>query len=380
MVRRIMAAAGGVVVKDEDLPGLGPGDVLVRAAYSVISPGTERSIVRATRVSVSAAHEYPAPGQQWRQVRSAWVDARPRLPRTPPPDAASLGYSLAGIVERTGGDVLNLRPGDRVACAGSQCAYHAEQVVVPRSLVVPVPDGVGLADAAHVTLGAIALEAFRRTKTAVGETVVVIGAGMLGLLITQIARRAGVYVVAVDTDPRRRALADRFGAARSVPADGAAVAAVRGVTDGFGADAAIVAAAGPGSELINFSFAALRPGGRTVALGDFGMDIDRHEFFGAQATFVPSIAYGPGRYDPVYEENNVDLPISVVRWTENRNMAFFLRLLADKHVDLAPLPRAELRFADAAQAYERLLNAGDVVTAVLRYDQGSQQGYDQAGQ
>jgi len=373
MVRRIMAAGGGVVVREESLPALGPGDVLVRTAYSVISPGTERSIVRATEISVSAAHEYPAPGQQWRQVRSAWLDTRPRLPRTPPSDAASLGYSLAGIVEQTGGDVLNLRKGDRVACAGSQCAYHAEQVVVPRSLVVTVPDAVGLADAAHVTLGAIALEAFRRTKCTVGETVVVVGAGMLGLLITQIAARAGVYVVAVDPDPGRRALAGRFGAALSVPAaDRAAVTAVRGATDGFGADASIVAAAGPGSELINFSFAALRPGGRTVALGDFGMDIDRHEFFGAQATFVPSVAYGPGRYDPVYEENNVDLPISVVRWTENRNMAFFLRLLAERHIDLALLPRAELRFAEAAQAYDRLLNSSEVVTAVLGYDQAGQ--------
>jgi threonine dehydrogenase-like Zn-dependent dehydrogenase len=373
MVRRIMARDGGVVLRDEALPQVGPGDVHVRTAYSVISPGTERSIVRATAVSVAAAHEYPHPGYQWPQMRSTWLRSQPRLPRQPPPDAASLGYSLAGIVEQAGDDVLDLRPGDRVACSGSQCAYHAEQVVVPRSLVVPVPDTVRLEDAAHVTLGAIALEAFRRTECTLGETIVVIGTGLLGLLVTQMASRAGVYVVAVDADPARRGLADKFGALLTVPAaDDAAVARVRAATSGFGADAVIVAAAGPGSELVNFSFAALRPGGRVVALGDFGMEIDRRLFFRAQATFVPSIAYGPGRYDPIYEENNVDLPISVVRWTENRNMAFFIRMLAERHVDLASLPRAELSFIQASQAYERLLGSNEIVTAVFRYHQAGQ--------
>jgi threonine dehydrogenase-like Zn-dependent dehydrogenase len=364
-----MAAAGGVVIREEELPPLGPGDVLVRAAYSVISPGTERSIVRATEVSVAAAHEYPHPGYEWPQVRSSAVRGQDRRPRQPPVDAASLGYSLAGIVDRAGADVLDLRPGDRVACSGSQCAYHAERVVVPRSLAVPVPDEVQMADAAHVTLGAIALEAFRRTECKLGETIVVVGGGMLGLLLTQIASRAGVYVVVVEAMPDRRGLAEAFGALLALAAaDAAAVASVRSVTEGFGADAVIVAAADPGSALVNFSLAALRVGGRVVALGDFGMDIDRHEFFRAQATFVPSVAYGPGRYDPVYEENNVDLPISVVRWTENRNMAFFLRMLAERQIDLARLPRAELPFGEASEAYERLLKTTEIITAVLRYD------------
>src|SRR5690606_7975388 len=160
-----------------------------------------------------------------------------------------------------------------------------------------------------------------RTRCTVGETVVLLGAGMLGLLLAQIASAAGIYSVAVDTNADRLALARRFGAVLGVSvADDAGVSAVRAVTDGLGADAVIVAAADPGSVLINFAFDALRPGGRVVALGDFGMTIDRAKFFRAQATFVPSVAYGPGRYDPVYEENNVDLPINAVRWTENRNM------------------------------------------------------------
>jgi threonine dehydrogenase-like Zn-dependent dehydrogenase len=191
---------------------------------------------------------------------------------------------------------------------------------------------------------------------------------MLGLLIAQLAASAGVYVVALDTNTDRLALATRLGAVATLPdtsSDG--LARVRGLTGGFGVDAVIVAAADPSSTLVNFAFDLLRPGGRVVALGDFGMDLDRKRFFGAQATFVPSIAYGPGRYDPVYEENNVDLPISVVRWTENRNMGHFVRLLAEKRVDLDVLTAARVPFDDAPEAYRALFADDSPLTAVLDF-------------
>jgi threonine dehydrogenase-like Zn-dependent dehydrogenase len=368
MVRRVMARDGEVILHEVDTPTPGPGDVLVRPRFSVISPGTERSIVRATEVSVSAAHEYPHPGFSWPTIRSSAVRGPGRLPAMPPPDAASLGYSLAGTVVEVGADVLDLRPGDRVACSGSQCAYHCELVAVPRNLTVPVPDGVELDAAAHVTLGAVSMEALRRTNCAFGETVAVFGSGMLGLLIAQLARAAGIYVVALDTNNDRLALARGFGAVATLSDTGPeGVARVRAVTGGFGVDAVIVAAADRSSDLLNFGFELLRPGGRVVALGDFGMDIDRRRFFGAQATFVPSIAYGPGRYDPVYEENNVDLPISVVRWTENRNMQLFIRLLAEGQVDLAAMSAVRVPFADAPRAYQALFQADSPLTGVLDF-------------
>jgi len=371
MVRRIVARDGRVVIVHEELPELGPGDVQVRAVCSVVSPGTERSIVRATIESPLAAHEYPHPDIVYPQLRSTAVAGQRRRPRMPPSDAASLGYSLAGVVERVGAEVVDLQPGDRVACSGSQCAYHAEHVVVPRNLVVPVPDEVSFDEAAHVTLGAIALEAFRRTTCTLGETTVVIGVGMLGLLLTQIAGRAGVYVIAVDSEPSRLDLARSFGAQVALPApDAPAVARVKAVTDGFGADAVVVAAAGEDSVLVNFGLASLRVGGHVVALGDFGMNLDRQLLFQSQATFVPSIAYGLGRYDPVYEENNVDLPVHLARWSENRNMALFLRMLAEGHLDLSRLPRVGVWFDDAHDAYEQLFAASDIITAVLRYPAG----------
>jgi threonine dehydrogenase-like Zn-dependent dehydrogenase len=364
-----MARDGAVVLVAETPAEPGPGDVVVRPAYSVVSPGTERSIINASRISPQAAHEYPDPDFEWPMIRSDAVDALNRRPRMPPTHAASLGYSLAGVVERVGEAVRDLRPGDRVACSGSQCAYHAETVVVPRNLVAPVPSGLSLRDAAHVTLGAIAVEALRTTRCAFGESVVLIGAGMLGLLLTRLASVAGIYPLAVDSNGARLEMASRFGAIETFTAAGPqAVAGIRCATAGFGADAVIVAAADPGSELINFAFDALRPGGRVVALGDFGMCIERARFFRAQATFVPSIAYGPGRYDPVYEENNVDLPISVVRWTENRNMSHFLRLLAERKIDLGPFDAVQVPFGDAPSAYSRLLGADSPLTAVLAYE------------
>ncbi len=371
MVRRVLAQGGEVIVREVPAPEPGPGDVLVRPRYSVISPGTERSIVLATRISTAAAHEYPHPGFQWRTVRSTGVRQPGRLPAMPPSDAASLGYSLAGTVVAVGADVLDLHPGDLVACSGSQCAYHCELVAVPRNLTTPVPDGVAMDAAAHVTLGAICMEALRRTNCAFGETVAILGSGMLGLLIAQLAAAAGIYVVAVDTNPERLALARGYGAVATLAGtDPAGIEQARAVTGGFGVDGVIVAAADPSSDLVNFGFDLLRPGGRVVALGDFGMNIDRRRFFGAQATFVPSIAYGPGRYDPVYEENNIDLPISVVRWTENRNMALFLRMLAEGRVRLDGLPAVRVPLHDASRAYAALFEDTTPLTGVLDFGDG----------
>ncbi len=368
MPRRVVARGGEAVIVEELEPEIGPGDVLVRTAYSAISPGTERSIIAATRTSIAAAHEYPHPGFEWPVIRARSVRVAERRPRMPPDDAASLGYSLAGVVERVGSDVLDLAPGDPVACGGSQCAYHAELVAVPRNLTVPVPEGVALADAAHVTLGSIAIEALRRTDCRFGETVLIIGTGMLGLLLVQLTRYAGINAIALDADPARLELATRMGAIAVLEAAGReSVEAVRSATGDFGADAAIVAVGHPGSELLNFGFEALRRGGRAVGLGDFGMDIDRRRFFGAQAVFVPSIAYGPGRYDPVYEENNIDLPINLARWTENRNMALFLRLVAEGKVDLGAFPKVETEFSQAASAYQQLEGPGSPMTGILRY-------------
>lgn len=366
--RRLVARHGAVELIEERVPEVGPGDVLVRTAFSVISPGTERAIIAATGRG-EAGHEYPDHGQTWPRVRSAAVDLPLRRPRGPLPDAAAIGYSLSGRVVEVGEAVRDLRPGDLVACCGNQCAYHAELVVVPRNLVAPVPDGLDLSWAAHATLGTIALQAFRVARCAIGEQVAVLGTGMLGLLVIQIARAAGVDSIALDVDPSRRAIAEALGAVAVIgDTSTGSLRVARAAGGGFGADAAIVAAADRGSTLVNAALDMLRVGGRVVALGDFGMDIERHRLFRARATLVPAVAYGPGRYDPVYEENHVDFPVDAVRWTEGRNLALVLRLLRDRRVDLSPLPRLRAPFREAAGLYERLAQSREALTGVLVYE------------
>jgi NADPH:quinone reductase-like Zn-dependent oxidoreductase len=365
-VTRIVARGGEVVLVTEPPPRLRRGEVLVATQYSVISPGTERTILEATRAPGWASHEYPEPDQAWPLVRSGGVRHDLLLPRVPATDYASLGYSLAGRVVAVADDVSDLAPGDLVACGGSQCAFHSEQVAVPRNLTVRVPAGLGADQAAFVTLGSIALEALRRSGRTLGETITVFGCGVLGVLITMLARAAGLYVIAVDPDPRRREAAAAAGA-RPIEDVGDLARQVRARTDGFGADAAVITVTTEASDVVNAAVDVLRPGGVVVGVGQFGMGLGRDRWFGAQATIVPSIAYGPGRYDPVYEENNWDYPIHVVRWTENRNMAAFLRLAADGRLDLDQIPVMRVPAADAARAYAALAAGGLPLTGMISY-------------
>jgi threonine dehydrogenase-like Zn-dependent dehydrogenase len=363
---RIVARAGQVRVVTEPAPEPRRGEVQVATQFSVISPGTERTIIDATREAGWASHEYPEPDQAWPLTRSGGVRHDLLLPRPPSQDYASLGYSLAGRVVALGADVTDLAVGDLVACGGSQCAFHCERVAVPRNLTVRVPDGLAADRAAFVTLGSIALEGLRRSGRTLGETIVVFGCGVLGVLVTMLARAAGIYVIAVDPDPQRRDAAAASGA--MLAADGQDLTAqVRLRTDGFGADAAVVTVTTEASDVINAAVDVLRPGGVVVGVGQFGMGLNRDRWFGAQATILPSIAYGPGRYDPVYEENNWDYPVSVVRWTENRNMAAFLRLAAEGHLDLDQIPVIRVPAAGAAPAYAALAAGGLPLTGLISY-------------
>jgi NADPH:quinone reductase-like Zn-dependent oxidoreductase len=374
-IARVVASNGAVHIVSIAAPELRSGEILVATEHSVISPGTERTIIEATRTEGWLSHEYPAAEQDWPATRSAGVRKDLVLPRQPAPDWASLGYSVAGQVIAVADDVTDLSPGDAVACAGSQCAFHAEQVAVPRSLTVAVPPGLGSEKAAFVTLGAISLEALRRSSRTLGETIVVFGCGVLGVLVTMLARAAGNYVIVVDPQAERRQVALAAGAMAALTGAEADLGSqIRGITGGFGADAAIVTVTTEDSAVVNAALDALRQGGVIVGVGQFGMAPDRDRWFGAQATFVPSVAYGPGRYDPVYEENNWDYPVSIVRWTENRNMAAFLRLAAEGAIDLSVIPVDTVAFRDAPATYARLAAGRLPLTGVLCYHDSARTG------
>ena len=371
-MKRLFAAGGRAVVLDVEEPTLRSGEVLVSTAFSAVSSGTESHIVRATAATDALDEDqYPASkpyGPKLRDQRVQWAGALPRVQRR---GFASIGYSLAGRVISVAPDVTDLRPGDPVACSGSQCAVHAERVAVPRSLVARVPPGVRLEHAAFITLGTIGMHALRRTGCQFGETLVVYGLGLLGLIVVQLARAAGIYVFGLDLDAQRLRLAESLGAHWTFnPAEASPQQAVLDVTDGFGADAVVMAVATESSEPLNIAFDLCRQRASVVGLGAFGMCIERERMFGADVSLLPSVAYGPGRYDAVYEEGNVDYPIGYARWTENRNMGAFLRLVAEGKVDLAPLAPTRVPLADAPAAYDMLLqSASRPASLLLTYEQ-----------
>ena len=375
LISRVVARGGEVLITSVPAPRLRGGEILVATEHSVISPGTERTIIDATRTEGWLSHEYPAADQDWPVTRSGGVRKDLVLPRDPSAEWASLGYGVAGRVIAVADDVTDISPGDKVACAGSQCAFHAEQVAVPRNLTVAVPAGLGTDMAAFVTLGSISLEALRRSGRTLGETIVVFGCGVLGVLVTMVARAAGIYVIAVDPQRDRREVASAAGAIAALGGrEPDFTAQVKAMTSGFGADAAVVTVTTDDSGVVNAALDLLRPGGVIVGVGQFGMAPDRDRWFGAQATFIPSVAYGPGRYDPVYEENNWDYPVSIVRWTENRNMAAFLRLAADGAIDLSAIPVDRVAFADAPHTYARLAAGRLPLTGVLCYHDSARTG------
>jgi len=372
MVKSLFAQGGRAVVAEIPVPELRSGEVLIAPAFSVVSAGTETSVIK---MSADPAHlhdhDYPAPdghrfGPQLRSSSVRWSGSKPR---GGPAEYALIGYSLAGKVVAVAPDVTDLKPGDRVAASGSQCAHHAELVAIPRNLTTRVPDGVPLDAAAFVTLGTIAMQAVRLTQATFGGTIVMYGLGLLGLLGTQIAAAGGIYTVGLDLDPRRRADGIRFGAiATPDPSDEAAVTRlVHDLTDGFGADGVVLGVVTTSDRPLNHAFELCRHKGVVVGLGAFGTRIDRDAMTWSDVTLVMQLAYGPGRYDQVYEEGNVDYPIGHVRWTENRNAEHFLRLISEGKVEPLAIEPERFAFADAPAAYERLVQPDRPPTLLFEY-------------
>jgi threonine dehydrogenase-like Zn-dependent dehydrogenase len=232
-----------------------------------------------------------------------------------------LGYSSSGVVLEVGKTITDIAVGDRVACAGAGYANHAEIVSVPRNLLCKMPDNVNFDETAFATVGAIAMQGIRRAEVQFGDNVVVIGLGLLGQIASQILKAAGAHVIGIDIMKERAKLAKELEGADICFTSGKdAVDKVMEYTDGIGADSVIIYAATSSNEPVKQSMQIARKKGRVVVVGAVGMKIDRSPFYEKELDFLISCSYGPGRYDPLYEEKGVDYPIGYVRWTENRNM------------------------------------------------------------
>ncbi len=373
-MKQVLISQGAAVVEEVPAPLNESRTVLVRVNHSCISVGTEMSGLQSSGVPLwKRALRQPA------RVKSvAAMVATHGIAGTKAMVAgrmgigAATGYSVAGTVLEVGAEITDLAPGDRVACAGAQCAHHAEIVRIPRNLCVAVPDGVDFPSASAVTLGAIAMQGVRRASPTLGENFVVIGLGVLGQLTAQLLRANGCRVIGVDLDRSRIALARELGMERGVhPDDGEDIAQIARLTDGIGADGVIITAATPSDAVVSTAFKMCRRKGRVVLVGDVGLHLNRTDFYQKEIDFFISSSYGPGRYDAHYEEEGLDYPVSYVRWTENRNLSEFLRLIADGKVRVAPLIAKTFPLAEAGAAYESL-KAGESrpLMVLLSYPDG----------
>ncbi|HYY57985.1 MAG TPA: bi-domain-containing oxidoreductase [Pyrinomonadaceae bacterium] len=363
---------GEVKVADVPVPAAQRGRVLVRAAASIISAGTERMTVDAGRKSLlGRARENPEKVKQVLQrARSEGVLQTFNAVLTKLGSSTALGYSASGIVVDVGQDVKEFRVGDRVACAGVGFASHAEVLSVPKNLCVQLPDGASFEAGAFGTLGAIALQGVRLGEPTLGEAVVVIGLGLLGQLAVQLLKANGCRVFGLDLDPWKVELARELGADRAVLNTEDAKRAVMEWSRGRGADAVIITAATPSNEPVVLAGEISRLKGRVVAVGLVGLDVPRDLYFKRELTLKISMSYGPGRYDPEYEERGHDYPFAYVRWTEGRNIEAFLDLVAEGRVNVERLITHRFSIEEGERAYRLLAGVAKepYLGVVLRYD------------
>lgn len=346
---------GKLQVDEVPAPILKSAGAIVHTRTSVVSVGTERAVTEfASQGLAGKAHSRPDLVKQvMRKVKSdGWVSAyKTSMARLDVPLA--LGYSSMGEIMDVGSAVAGVKAGDRVACAGGGYASHAELVYVPKNLMVRVPEGVADKDAAFAAVGAIALQGIRLADLRLGEKVAVIGLGLLGLLAVQMAKASGCTVIGTDLDPKRVQLAKELGADAAVVTDPALVEeTVMNLTSGRGADAVIITAATKSNDPTELAGEISRLRGRVVVVGDVGMNIPRRVYYPKELEYRISMSYGPGRYDPNYEEKGIDYPYAYVPFTQQRNMETFLRLVKKGQVTPGRLITHQFSILEAEKAYE----------------------------
>jgi predicted dehydrogenase/threonine dehydrogenase-like Zn-dependent dehydrogenase len=368
---------GELKVDELPPPALKPGGVLVRTACSLISAGTEKTSVETAKSSlVGKARSRPDLVRQVidsfkrEGLSSTYEKMKAKLSQR-----KALGYSASGVVTAVGREADEFRVGDRVACAGGGYASHAEVIFVPRNLCCKIPEGVTQEAASYTTVGAIAMQGIRQADPRLGETVAVIGLGLVGQLTVQILKAAGCQVLGFDIDPVKCELALKSGADSVSSDSSSSLAACAALTNGRGADSVVITAATKSSEPIELAAELARDRARIVVVGSVGMDVPRHSFYAKELELKLSRSYGPGRYDPEYEEKGSDYPVGYVRWTEKRNMESFLRLVAEGKINTALLTTHRFSVANATRAYELILNGGErYCGVVLEYPDADQPG------
>lgn len=319
---------------ESEIPKVRDHYLLVKTSHSVISTGTELSVIRASR------------------NRTAY-----------------LGYSAAGRIVECGKGTEPFYKGQLVSCYGVPYVRHSEYLLVPKTLCCSVPDNVEAKEAAFAGVGAIAIHALRMAQLQFGESVVIAGLGVLGQIIAQISNASAYNVLPYEVNASRAELFQSISNVEVSVTREALEQRIKEKTNGYGADAVLLCTGGGHSPLTNESLEWIRDKGKIVIVGDIEPDFNRSRMFGKEAQILISRAGGPGRYDPEYEKNAQDYPYAFVRWTEGRNMGEFLRLLSERRIQVSEYLKESIPFEEIRQAYEELQQGKNgVLTRVIDYE------------
>ncbi|TLM64510.1 MAG: zinc-binding dehydrogenase [Deltaproteobacteria bacterium] len=369
-----MGMTSVVEIPTPTVPG---GYLLLRTSASLISAGTERMLVDFGKAGfIEKARQQPDKVKQvLDKVKTDGLLPTIDAVRSKLDEPLAMGYCNVGIVEELGAGTQSdgFKVGDRIASNGK----HAEVVSVPVNLCAKIPDNVSDEAASFTVLGAIALQGIRLAQPTLGETVVVTGLGLIGLMTVQLLKAQGCRVLGIDYDISKCALARQFGAEvvdLSKGEDPLAVA--ESFSRGRGVDAVLITASTKSNEPVHQAATMCRKRGRIVLVGVTGLELSRADFYQKELSFQVSCSYGPGRYDPEYEEKGHDYPIGFVRWTEQRNFEAVLDMLADGRLDIGPLISHRFKLEQASEAYRVLTEDRGALGILLQYPKSSERPKD----
>jgi predicted dehydrogenase len=357
---------GSTEVAEVPCPAAKRGHLLVRTSRTLVSVGTERMLVDFGKAGwIEKARQQPDKVRMvWDKMKTDGIMPTLEAVFNKLDQPLPLGYCNVGRVMEVGSGLVGYAPGDRIVSNGK----HAEAVCVPINLTARVPDNVSDEEAAFTVLGAIALQGIRLVQPSLGETVVVTGLGLIGLVTVQLLRSHGCRVLGLDFDPEKLEMARKFGAeVVNIGAGQDPVAAAQAFSRGRGVDAVIITAATKSNEPMHQAALMCRKRGRIVLVGVTGLELSRADFFEKELTFQVSCSYGPGRYDPNYEERGNDYPVGFVRWTEQRNFEAVLDMMSDGRLDVKPLISHRFAINDAEQAYELVAGGAPSLGILLEY-------------
>lgn len=360
---------GNTILEEVPAPGVKRGQVLIQTSRSLVSLGTERMLVEFGKANfIQKARQQPEKVKQViEKVKTDGLKPTVASVLNKLGQPLSLGYCNVGTVIAVGEGVSGIKIHDRVASNGP----HAEYVSVPANLVAKIPDNVSDDEAAFTVIGAIGLQGLRLANPTLGETVVVVGLGLIGLLTAQLLRANGCRVIGFDFDTNKIKLARELGILAANPAEGVdQVHHVMSLTDNRGADAVIITASSKSNDIIAESARMSRKRGRIILVGVVGLDINRADFYEKELTFQVSCSYGPGRYDEDYEQKGIDYPFAYVRWTEQRNFETILKAISQKQIDVQKLITDRIPLAEYDKIYSNISDKNSIAT-LLVYDQKS---------